>query len=298
MVLSILALGALAPGAEPVAAIVNGEEITLAEVDAAIDGGQPSLMPLTAAQKRQARSEALTLLIDDRLVRQYVKDRGPEIPKEDIDKQWAAFEKSLGEQKKTVAEYLKDTKQTEAQIKNNFKMMMQLAKIIDRNIDDEKLKQYFEVNRDFFERTTVQVSHIVVRYNNNASADDKERAKKKLTQVRKSVIEGQTTFAAAAKDHSECPSASKGGEIGYIARKWQVDDRFAQVAFALAKDAVSDVFESDSGAHILKVTDRKAGKTITFEDAKLDVRDCYETELRQQLLINLRAKAKIEVKLK
>ena len=61
---------------------------------------------------------------------------------------------------------------------------------------------------------------------------------------------------------------------------------------------VSDVVETETGYHLIWVTDRKPGKGSRYEEAAADVRDCFEAELKQNLLAELRKKARIEIKLK
>ena len=61
--------------AEKVAATVNGESITLAELDTALAQLPPPTRSVSELQKRQQRSDALQVLIDDRLVRQFLKEQ-------------------------------------------------------------------------------------------------------------------------------------------------------------------------------------------------------------------------------
>src|SRR4051794_24972940 len=59
------------------AAVVNGETITLDEVEAVLKQRAQSPTPLTAQQQRQLRLEAASALIDDALLRQFMRDKGP-----------------------------------------------------------------------------------------------------------------------------------------------------------------------------------------------------------------------------
>src|SRR3712207_8071236 len=60
------------------------------------------------------------------------------------------------------------------------------------------------------------------------------------------VVAGKLDFAEAARAHSQCPlSASKGGDLGLIPRKWVFEESFARAAFALPVGQVSDVVRSE-----------------------------------------------------
>jgi peptidyl-prolyl cis-trans isomerase C len=292
----LFVLPALAVGGERVAATVNGESITVAELDAAVAQFPVADAPTFASRKKQQRADVLQLLIDDKLVRQYLRQHGPKVDPADVDRQFAALEKGLKAQGKSVDDYLKEEGLTAAQARENFSRMLQLAKYLEAQSTDSVLRSYFEVNRDFFDRTTVRVSHIVLRLPASAAPAERQKATDKLRAIRADLGAKQTDFAAAAKAHSQCPSGPNGGDVGYIARKFQADETFARTAFALPVGGVSDVVETDQGYHLIWVTDRKPGKPAKFEDVGAEVRECFDVELKQNLLAELRKKARIEIK--
>jgi peptidyl-prolyl cis-trans isomerase C len=281
---------------EKVAAVVNGEAITAAELDAAVANLPPVEMPVSAAQKQQQRADVLQLLIDDRLVRQHLKTHGPKVDPAEIDRQFAALEASLKNQGKTVDAYLKECGLTAAQAKDNLLRMLQLARYTEARSTDEQLRSYFEANRDFFDKTTVRTSHIVLRLTAGSTPAERQQALGKLKAIRADLAAKKVEFAAAAKAYSQCPSGPNGGDVGYIVRKFQADEPYAKTAFALPVGGVSDVVETDQGYHLIWVTDRKPGKPAKYEDVAAEVRECFEAELKQVLVAELRKKAKIEIK--
>jgi parvulin-like peptidyl-prolyl isomerase len=287
----------LVPAAEKVAAVVNGEPLPVAELDAALAQLPTPTAPLSAIQKRQRRLETLSILIDDKLVRQFLRQHGPKVEPLEVEKQLAALEASQKKEGRTLEAYLKETGLTVAQIKENFRLMLQLAKYIDAQAMVDRVQGFYDDNRDFFDQTTVRASHIVLRAGGLPAAE-RQKAVEKLRAVRADLAARKLDFAAAATAHSQCPSGPKGGDLGYIVRKFQVDEPFARAAFAMKVGEVSDVIETEAGYHLIWVTDRKAGKPSRFEDVAQDVRECFEAELKQNLLIELRKKAKIEIKLK
>ncbi|HJZ94129.1 MAG TPA: peptidylprolyl isomerase [Gemmataceae bacterium] len=281
--------------ADRVAATVNGEEVTVSELDAAV-AQVPA--PPSALQKRQQRTEALNVLIDDKLVRQFLRQHGPKVEPAEVDRQVAALVASQKAQGSTLDAYLKESGLTVAQIKENFLRMLQLAKYVEAKATEDRLRAYYESGRDMFDKTTVKTSHIVLRVGAVATPEDRRKAIDRLRAIRAELAAGRTDFASAAKAHSQCPSAAKGGDLGYIVRKFQADENYARTAFALKVGEVSDVVETEDGYHLIWVTDRKSGKPTRYEDVAADVRDCFEAELKQNLLTDLRKKAKIEIKMK
>ena len=292
--LFLLLAPALAAAAEKTAATVNGEAITAAEVDAAVAQLPAPERPVSTAQKQRQRADLLDLLIDDRLVRQYLRQHGPKVEPAEIEKQFAALAAGLKSQGKTVDEYLKECGLTEAQAKENLMRMLQLARYTEAKATAEQLRSYFEANRDFFDKTTVRTSHIVIRLPASAPAADRQKAQEKLRAIRADLSARKVEFAAAAKAHSQCPSGPNGGDVGFIVRKFQADEPYAKAAFTLPVGGVSDVVETDQGYHLIWVTDRKPGKAVKYEDVAAEVRECFEAELKQILVAELRKTAKIQ----
>jgi parvulin-like peptidyl-prolyl isomerase len=283
-------------GSKPkVAAIVNGEPITLDDVDALLKRASPT--PLDAAHQRARRLDALEGLIDELLVRQFLRQHGPKIDAADVDQAFAALEAAQKAHARTMADYLKESGQTEAQARENIRALLQMAGYVKDNMTEAALRKYYDENKDFFDRTTVRVSQIVLRVGRLVPAQERRTAREKLEALRAQIAAGKIDFASAAKAHSHCPSAAQGGDLGFIARKWHVDEPIARAAFALQIGELSGVVESEVGFHLLKVTERRAGPGSPFEMSVEEVRACYAEELRLTLPAKLRAQAKIEATL-
>src|SRR5207244_2957670 len=74
---SLCPCGSFCFSAPPPVAVVNGEPIPLAELEAALAQRPPIVTPLTVAQQRELQQEALTALIDERLIRQFLAKNVP-----------------------------------------------------------------------------------------------------------------------------------------------------------------------------------------------------------------------------
>jgi parvulin-like peptidyl-prolyl isomerase len=296
--IALLVAPGLAPAADKVAAVVNGEPVTVADLDAAVAHLPAPAAPPSAVQQRQRRLEMLNLLIDDKLVRQFLRQRGPKVEPAEVERQFAALEAGQKRDGKTLDDYFKETGLTAARVTENFRLMLQLAKYVEAQATEERLRAYFEANRDFFDKTAVKASHIVLRVAATAPAAERQQAVERLRAIRADLAARKIDFASAAKAHSQCPSAALGGDVGYVVRKFQVDEAFARAAFSMKVGEVSDVVETEAGYHLIWVTDRKPGKASRYEDAAADVRECFEAELKQNLLAELRKKAKIEIRTK
>ncbi|CAN5503508.1 peptidylprolyl isomerase [soil metagenome] len=278
-----------------VVATVNGTQITAAELEAVLKKAGPKATAPTEAQKREMQQEALTMLIDDQLMRDFLRKKGPNVDLEDVNKQMAELVEGLKKDKKTLADFLKEQNQTEAQLRADITGWLQWNAFVKQTVTDADLKKYYDESKDFFDRVVVRASHIVVRVSPEAPAAERETVKAKLVGWRKEIVDSKVDFAAAAKQHSQCTSAPNGGDIGFFPRKMAVEEPFAKAAFALKVGDVSDIVQTDLGYHLIKVTDRKPGTPSDFNKIKDEVRELLVEELRMQILAEQRQTAKVEV---
>lgn len=116
---------------------------------------------------------------------------------------------------------------------------------------------------------SVTASHILVKVDQGASDDDKAKARAKIDAIRGRALAGED-FAALAKENSDCPSSAKGGDLGTFGRGQMVKP-FEDAAFSQEIGTVGEVVETQFGFHVVKVTDRKEGGKIGFDDVKDDL---------------------------
>jgi len=110
---------------------------------------------------------------------------------------------------------------------------------------------------------SVRASHLLIKHSgsrNPTSWKDPEgkeiKARSKDTAIgilkthRQAIVEKKAKFDELAKTHSDCSSASKGGDLGPFERG-QMQKPFEDAAFALKVGELSDIVDSASGVHII-----------------------------------------------
>jgi len=294
--LALLALCACTARAEPPtpAATVNGEPVALADVDAVIRHTLPNA-PINANQLRSLRREVTQDLIDDALLRQFLTKNAPKVDPAEIAAQLKAFGEKLARDGKTLAEFYKETGQTEAQVRAAWTAAMQLTGYVKSVATEQQLKAYFEAHRDAFDRVEVRARHILVRAGKNAPPAERAASKERAEAIRAAIADKRIDFAAAAKRFSQCPSAAEGGDLGFVPRKSPLlDEPVARLAFAL-KPGEMGIAETEFGFHIVQAVERKPGTPTTYDKCATEVLDAYADDHRAELLAKLRKEAKIEV---
>jgi PPIC-type PPIASE domain/SurA N-terminal domain len=284
-----------------VAAVVNGENIPEEEIEQVTnmvikDRFKIQQQP-TDQQRHEIRMEVVSMAIDDVLMRHFLTTCDIKVAPAEIDKHVAELVTSLREAKppKTLQEFLRETNQTEAQLRQNLHTMLCWTEYVKTRINEAEVRKYYEQNREFFDKVQVRASHILIRLAPNASEAERQAATQKLQALRADIVAGKLDFAEAAKKNSQCPTGPGGGDLGFFSRKFMLPEQLSKVAFELQVGAVSEIVTTELGLHIVKVTDRKKGEASDFEKMKDDVRDYYVEELRQQILAQERKNAKIEV---
>ena len=89
------------------------------------------------------------------------------------------------------------------------------------------------------------------------SIDEKLAVKDQLYQIRKRILDGESSFSTMAILYSEDPgSATKGGELGFTGRG-EFAPEFEMVAFNLRDGEISEVVETQFGFHIIQLIERR-----------------------------------------
>jgi peptidyl-prolyl cis-trans isomerase C len=191
------------------------------------------------------------------------------------------------------------------QVKSDARHDMEISKLIDEEITakvavtPEQVNDFYAKNPDQFKQgDSVRASHILISVPKGADAAAKAQARTKAEDVLKEVKAGQD-FAALAKQHSADPgSAANGGDLGFF-QQGQMVGPFNDAAFSLPPGSTSDLVETDFGFHIIRVAEKKAGRTIPLEEVKPQVEQYLQQRNRQEqteAFVNaLKSKGKIEV---
>ena len=102
---------------------------------------------------------------------------------------------------------------------------------------------------------SVRASHILLMYKGSSRSSatrSKEEAQQQIAALKTKLDQGGD-FAALARESSDCPSSSKGGDLGTFG-KGQMVKAFEETAFALPVGGTSGVVETDFGYHIIQRT--------------------------------------------
>jgi peptidyl-prolyl cis-trans isomerase D len=151
-------------------------------------------------------------------------------------------------------------------------------------VSEQELRDYYTANE---KRYTVpeerRASHILVKVDASASAADRAKAKTKAEALLADVKKNPESFADVARKNSDDPgSAEKGGDLDYFGPGGLAAKPLETAAFALKKDEISGIVESDFGYHIIKLTAIRGGDKRSFESVRGEIESEVKTQLAQK----------------
>jgi peptidyl-prolyl cis-trans isomerase C len=288
-----------------VLARVNGEAISKSDFDRAVQAVEARAGgPVPAEQRDQVLRGVLDQLIGYKVLAQETKTRKVDVPDAEVDARIGQIRGQFPNEE-TFTQMLAQRKLTLDQVKSDARQDMAIAKMIEDEIaakvavKPEQVTDFYAKNPDQFkEGESVRASHILIAVPKGADAAAKAQARAKAEGILKDVKAGKD-FAALAKEHSADPgSAANGGDLGFF-QQGQMVGPFNDAAFSLAPGTTSDLVETDFGFHIIKVAEKKAGRTIPLEEVKPQVEQYLQQMNRQEqteaFVNGLKAKGKIEV---
>jgi parvulin-like peptidyl-prolyl isomerase len=280
-------------GSKP-AAIVNDEPISMSVLEAMLkqDGPMPVAVPESA--RKQQMQVALSALINEALMRQFLKKNAPPVEPKDVDARMSDLAAGLKQQNKSLADFCRDSRQTPEQIRASITAFLQWNAFARSRISDQEVEKYYHDNKDLFDKIQVHAAEIMLRVQTPADKAEKERAKAQLEALRAKILKNEITFGQAAKQYSQGPTKDQGegGDLEWFPHlKGILPESLLQAAFTLPPGQVSEVLESDYGVHLIKVMERKPGEPSDFNKIKEDVRQMRIEEMQQEILKDLRQSA-------
>ena len=154
-------------------------------------------------------------------------------------------------------------------------------------VSEDDLKKYYNEHPEEAKNPVdVRAAHILVKTKEEAD-------------MIKGKIKSGAKFEDMAKTYSIDPGSKvKGGDLGFFSKGMMVPE-FEETAFKLKKGEVSDIIQTRFGFHIIKLLDKKEGKTQSFEEVKINLENKLIAKKRKDmfdsLVAGLKSKAKITI---
>ncbi len=294
------AVGAQAiPGGGEVLATVTSRNITdkITRADVVDLLSRNNVIP-PPEEREIAYNRAIEVIVNTRLLKHFLSAQRVDVPESRVEEQIERAKAQLKQQGQDLPTLLVQNGSSLDEMRKEIANNIRLDQYITAKASEAALRRYLNENRDRFAGTQVRASHILLRVEPGADKAQKEKVKQKLEGIRKEIVDGKISFAAAANKYSEDPAnaGSAGGDLDYFTLNSGFVDEFADAAFKLKKGEISQPVETPFGYHLIQVTDRKEGKLPEFDQIKPLVLRNYSMELQKEIIEEERKAAKIDQK--
>lgn len=166
------------------------------------------------------------------------------------------------------------------QVKAQYVVLDEAAASAGIQVSDDDIAKYYEQNKSRFgQPERRRASHIMIELPANASDAQRKAARAKADDIARQAAEHPAQFAELARKYSQdAGSASKGGDLGWIA-PGMLTPALQKALDGLNKGQVSGVVESPYGFHVLQLTDLQPAQTKPLAEVRQQIQD----EIRKQI---------------
>ena len=281
------------PAEDKVIVTVNGVEIMQSKVDRQIEvqirqiqaSGRQVPPGQIDAIKARMQQGLVQQMIDQQLIGGKLKAKNISVTDKDIDEKMAEMAKRNNMSMEQLNTQMAMGGMSMADFRERMRYGLGLEKMIESSgeflpASEEEVKKFYD---DKIQAGQIRASHVLL---NTRDKDEvaKSLAKAKIEELLMQAKAGGD-FAELAKTNSDCPSKTKGGDLGFFG-KGQMVPEFEQAAFALKEGEISDVVETQFGYHII----RRTG----FADIKDEIISQMENERKRTATVEYLGKLKAE----
>ncbi len=263
-----------------VVAKVNDAKITSRSIKASLQRLKVQAGHQNQVMSKQQIKQMVNQILETEIQREVMFQHGKKLKIEVLDKDISKITDLMKSRFKNEEEFLNEFSKSgmnlemlKKQISRNIVVTRVIQKEINDKIEisDQQAMDFYKKNEKSFKNPeSVHAAHILIKVDKKFSDKDNEIARKKIEDILKKVKKGED-FADLAKQYSEGPSASRGGDLGNVTRNQMVKE-FEDAVFKLKEGEVSDVVETQFGFHIIKAYEKKeAGGLVPFDQVKENI---------------------------
>lgn len=249
-----------------IAAVVNAEAITRAELAARIDAIRAQLRArrVELPPIEVLAAQVLERMILDRAQVQRARELGIRVDEGQVDRYFAAMAAERKLDVEALRRRIEADGVSSSQFREQIRMELVQSRLREREVDARVRISESEIDAFISERERLQsqgpvqlnLAQILVRVAEGASAEEIQRRRARAEEVLTLVRRPGADFAALAAAYSDAGDAMTGGSLG-----WRTTDRLPQLFVDAVKDQAvggAVLARSPNGFHVLKVVGRRA----------------------------------------
>lgn len=252
--------------ADYIVAVVNSEPITNNEIRARLVRYEQQLAQQGAAlpPREQLGREVLERLISERAQLQLAREGGLKVEESQVDGAEQNFARQNGLGVAELHRRLQADGVSPASFREDLRNQLLVARLREREVDqrvrvtDQEVEQFLRDQQTNADPAALELNlaHVLVALPDNPTEQQVRDARAKAERVRDRARAGED-FARLARESSDAAgAASNGGQLGVRSAE-RLPTVFVDAVRNLQEGAVTDVFRSGAGFHVVKVIERR-----------------------------------------
>jgi parvulin-like peptidyl-prolyl isomerase len=240
----------------------------------------------------QAKKKILQFLVEQKILLAEATRLKIDIPKDTLENMYSQEIEVVGGAEKFQREMKRrgmNDKQIRQQISDEYKIQQLIYQNVDlilkiKPLTMEDLRSYYTLHlNDYRVGDSVRMRHIFFSAPDSMTAEQKAakyiKAKEALEKIKKG-----DEFVLVAKDYSET-RGDYGGDVGQPVHMGELKSfpQIEKIAFSLSSGEHSDIIESSSGYHIIKIENRVYGHQQNFDEVLAKVAENTQKERAKKI---------------
>jgi peptidyl-prolyl cis-trans isomerase SurA len=287
-----------------IVAVVNEDVITWSELKTA---ATPYYEQNPDGARREAlHKQILDQLISEKLLSQQVREAKIEVTQEEIDRAMDDILKQHSISKEELRQAVEQRGMSMAQYREDLDHQLVRLKLIDLKVRSRVVVSDNDIKAEYEKQSSLEkhdelitLRHLFFRFGEGSSPSERARVLDRATKGRERLLAGED-FAKVAKEVSEGPTASTGGELGEVGMQGLLPE-MAKAVRKMKVGEISGLIETDSGVHVIRIEGTRNKEATGFEQAKNQIyQRLYQAEVERQMKLwvdELKSQSAIENRL-
>tara|TARA_Y100001936_G_scaffold210370_1_gene217101 strand:+ start:382 stop:1656 length:1275 start_codon:yes stop_codon:yes gene_type:complete len=263
-----------AQGVQRIAAIVNDDVVSIFDLQARLHVviASSGLRPTRRLQRR-LRRQVLRTLIDERLQLQEAKKRNVSISKRNMQSAMSNIEKQNKLKPGTFTSFIRQKGLPQSAVFFRIRAQIAWSKLVRRRllpritISDEEVAEVLQRLKERKGQTEYRVSELFLPVDN----PDQESTVRKTAKRLSDELKGGARFAAVARQFSAAPTASTGGDLGWL-QESVLNENLARIVPTMKEGDVVGPVRTISGFQIYWLRAKRKVLEPSPDQATVDLR--------------------------
>ena len=295
---------------ERIVSKINDDIITLSEMQDFVKGEVGKLRVKYSGTEltsrlRELELKGLDILIERKLILQRAKALKIDVNPKELETAIGVVLKKNNIQVDDLDRRLRIQGLTPESFRDNVRETILARKVEGREVNfrisvgEEEIAAYYKANIDRFRKGEARrVRQIFFPVEEKATKDIDEEQRLKAKKALAAATSNGSKFNEVAKELSEGPAASRGGDLGYI-KRGEVFPEFEKILFSLPVGEVSSMVRTRVGYHVIKVLEERPGEVVTLDQVSGRIRNRLfkekRTKRKREWLAELKRAAFLEI---